>query len=640
MIEPLHLMLLALTLLDLGFVHATHAVPGLALAPLWLLALASPWMRRLQRFTLYRAAWNVGVLIVFAMLVQNATSTGLLHMLEDGLVLAVLCQVHLLNNVGERQRPDLTFFNSFLIAFVTSFFAPDISWSLLFAAHGALLVPALTVHALRAGGRVATALPPGVLAYCLRRAAVVGVATAAVFVLWPRDFERRGWLDERLSFGEQLQAGLTERIELDRGGRSPPGDQVVARFTPLSGSLDEVPTHWRAIAFTDFDGRTWSPQDAGRLGSRFATDTVWQSRSDGSWRRDERGPPRTQVRVQLFSAGIEEHPPVPMNATRLTPERAAGRLLDSRSDAAFSVVRVGDVPAGPMIYTVGIAQPAPSTAPSAATRALLSALPRERLPDLLHDLSTQLRASLPADADDLAIAAAASDWLERNRRYQLPGGQGFAANFGEFLLGTAAGHCEYFATALALLLRDQGVPCRLVGGFLVHEPSADGTALVTRARDAHAWVEVLAADGSWHTFDATPAADVLREQTQAQGWWDALTGGLEDLWAQVTGFDAEAQRSWLAALATLPLRHPAPTILLVALAALLMLRRRRRRAPAIADLERALRRCGLRLARGETPRELLARAPVAALPPTARAELERAVRRHEQRRYAAPGGRS
>ncbi|MEZ6036155.1 MAG: transglutaminaseTgpA domain-containing protein [Planctomycetota bacterium] len=639
--EPLHLMLLALTLLDLGFVHATHAVAGLALAPLWLLALASPWLRCLQRFRLYRAAWNVGVLIVFAVLVQNATSTGLLHMLEDGLVLAVLCQVHLLNNVGERQRPDLTFFNSFLIAFVTSFFTPDLSWSVLFAAHGALLVPALMIYALprHAAEGTRSQLPSGLLGDATRRAAVIGVATAAAFVLWPRDFERRGWLDERLTLGEQLQSGLTERIELDRGGKTSGGDQVVARFTPIDATLDEVPSHWRAIAFTEFDGRTWYPQDAGRLGSRFATDTVWQSRGDGSWFRSERSAPRSQVRVQLLSAGIEEHPPVPMNATRLVPENVAGRLIDSRSDAGFSVLRVGDVAAGAMTYTVGIAQPAPTTPPTKAIRTLLSALPRERLPTLLHDLAAQLRAGLPADADDLAIAATSRDWLENNRRYQLPGGPGFADNFGEFLLGTAAGHCEYFATALALLLRDQGVPCRLVGGFLVHEPSADGRSLVARARDAHAWVEVLAADGSWHTFDATPAADVRREEGAGDGWWSGITAALERLWAQVTDFDADQQRSWLGSLLTLPVRHPIPIALLGAVGVLWLLRRRRHRLPVIVDLERAMRHAGLQLERGETPREALARAPVEQLRPDVRQALEQAVRQHEQRRYAASGDR-
>ena len=154
MSDRLHPFLALLCLLDLGFVHSTNAVSIPLLLPMWLFALASPWLRRLQCFLLYRAAWNGGVLIAFSLLVQHATTSGMLHMLEDGLVLAVLCQVHLLNNVGDQQRPDLTFFNSFLIAFVTSFFAPDFWWSLLFVAHTVAFVPALQVYVLTGSGQI------------------------------------------------------------------------------------------------------------------------------------------------------------------------------------------------------------------------------------------------------------------------------------------------------------------------------------------------------------------------------------------------------------------------------------------------------------------------------------------------------
>ncbi|MFN9756131.1 MAG: hypothetical protein ACK58X_06930, partial [Planctomycetota bacterium] len=157
MTSPLFRLLLALTLVDLGFVQATGVVPTIELAPLWVLTLAAPWLRRLQRHFVYRLAWNLLVLGVFASLAHHAATTGLLHMLEDGLTLAALSQVHLVNNVGERQRPDLLFFNSFLIAFVTGFFAPDLSWCGLFALHAFLVVPALQWNALTVAGVVADA---------------------------------------------------------------------------------------------------------------------------------------------------------------------------------------------------------------------------------------------------------------------------------------------------------------------------------------------------------------------------------------------------------------------------------------------------------------------------------------------------
>ena len=56
-------------------------------------------------------ARDEGLRITADMYTYHASSTGLEHLLEDGLLLAALCQVHLLNNVGSRQQPDLVFLN-------------------------------------------------------------------------------------------------------------------------------------------------------------------------------------------------------------------------------------------------------------------------------------------------------------------------------------------------------------------------------------------------------------------------------------------------------------------------------------------------------------------------------------------------
>lgn len=637
MADPLLPFLLLLTLLDLGFVHATGAVGGLGMLPLWLMTLAAPWLRRMQRHRPYRALWNGGVLVVFALLVHHATTTGLLHMLEDGLLLAVLCQVHLLNNVGERQRPDLVFFNSFLIAFVTSFFAPDLSWSALFVLHSFALVPSLEVHALTRHGR---AIEPGLVRALLRdsvpRTLAIGTATALVFVLWPRDFARTGWIGDALDLGHDLEAGLAERIHLDREQPVRLGNQIVARFEPLGGSLDRVPTHWRANAFAVFDGNTWYPQDAGRLGTRFATDLPWERDRDGGWSRPSSGAAELAVRVRMYEQGSHQLL-LPLGALHLAPENGDGLLLDPRSHGGFGVLRTEDAPGGPLVYTVTAAARAPTARPTAAVRAHFTALPDGGVPQLVFDLARQLRSALAKDAEDLAIAAATGDWLAHNRRYQLPGEAGFARNLGDFLLGTGAGHCEYFATALALLLRVQGVPCRLVGGYLVHEDDADAGGAVARARDAHAWVEVMDASGAWHTFDATPPADVLRDGAAGSGFWQATIADVERLWAAIAGFDTEARRRCLATALAFPGEHPLGTALLLLGAAVLLHRRRRRRQrlPAIVDLERALRRARVQLEPGETPREALARATAAGAPPAAVAGLRTALAVHERQRYAA-----
>ncbi len=96
-----------------------------------------------------------------------------------------------------------------------------------------------------------------------------------------------------------------------------------------------------------------------------------------------------------------------------------------------------------------------------------------------------------------------------------------------FLLKTRKGHCEYFATATVLLLRQAGIPARYVVGYAVHEGS--GRKYVVRQRDAHAWCLVWNAQRSqWQDFDTTPASWVTQESRGVSSMlW------LADAWARV-----------------------------------------------------------------------------------------------------------
>lgn len=73
----------------------------------------------------------------------------------------------------------------------------------------------------------------------------------------------------------------------------------------------------------------------------------------------------------------------------------------------------------------------------------------------------------------------------------------------DFLTNRKTGHCQYFATALALLLRASGIPSRVVTGFKGGIESGEPGVLEVQQRHAHAWVEAYLDDG-WVTLDATP----------------------------------------------------------------------------------------------------------------------------------------
>lgn len=77
----------------------------------------------------------------------------------------------------------------------------------------------------------------------------------------------------------------------------------------------------------------------------------------------------------------------------------------------------------------------------------------------------------------------------------------------DFLLDDRRGHCEYFASATALLSRAAGVPARVVIGYRVAEENPLGDYWVVREKNAHAWAEVYLPGKGFVTVDATPAED-------------------------------------------------------------------------------------------------------------------------------------
>lgn len=76
----------------------------------------------------------------------------------------------------------------------------------------------------------------------------------------------------------------------------------------------------------------------------------------------------------------------------------------------------------------------------------------------------------------------------------------------DFLFNIKSGHCELFATAMIIMLRTQGVPCRLAVGFHGGEYRQAENSFTVRQRDAHTWVEVLDESRGWMRFDPTPPA--------------------------------------------------------------------------------------------------------------------------------------
>lgn len=112
-------------------------------------------------------------------------------------------------------------------------------------------------------------------------------------------------------------------------------------------------------------------------------------------------------------------------------------------------------------------------------------------------------------------------WLEEPRRRRE-----IETPLIRFLTRSKAGHCEYFATATVLLLRQAGVPARYAVGYSVQERKDDEW--IIRERHAHAWC-IAWINGAWRDVDTTPAGWAGIEAQRASSW-EQWTDAWSDFW--------------------------------------------------------------------------------------------------------------
>ena len=122
----------------------------------------------------------------------------------------------------------------------------------------------------------------------------------------------------------------------------------------------------------------------------------------------------------------------------------------------------------------------------------------------------------------------------------------------QFLFETHKGHCEYFASALAVLCNTAGVPARVVTGYVALEYDERGGLYVVRESNAHAWVEVQTSPYRWETFDPTPPGtlqDIHGARNTRADRWRWVFDRLEAKWSNnFVAFDNHTQRQLLLAL--------------------------------------------------------------------------------------------
>jgi len=328
--------------------------------------------------------------------------------------------------------------------------------------------------------------------------------------------------------------GFSDQVTLGQIGRIKTSSEPVMHVRVVSGSgLADL--KWRGGALDEFDGRRWTNTDI-----RKTRIPVWNGQADLG-PADWAGGPRIEYHVDydaldgntLFFAGAPEK--VDVAAAYLSRTLAGAYTLDSRPDGKFH-------------YEAYSALERPPSLPGLYPPPMLHLSDRERYLQLPPKLDARIpalaRSMAGAAASDLEKARAVESSLRSDYGYslQLPKRE-VADPLAYFLFTRREGHCEYFASAMAVMLRTMDIPSRVVTGFAPGEYNPMTDLWVVRASDAHSWVEAWTPGNGWSTFDPTPAdpnAGSFAFLTQFALYLDAA----ETFWRDwVLGYDVSRQGS-------------------------------------------------------------------------------------------------
>jgi protein-glutamine gamma-glutamyltransferase len=286
-------------------------------------------------------------------------------------------------------------------------------------------------------------------------------------------------------------------------------------------SIDQIRTSRAVVMRVQFEHNSARPEADQEMRFKAAS---YDSYQEGRWRRTQaRGlSPRRQGGRFVLAAGeplrwlhVWLQPlhsrslPLPVESLQVEPQVAGieidqggavslpfqpNTLREYRVGIGDRPMLLGATPAGPADLSLDMAGVTTRIAGLAA-RVAGRGSAAERAGRLERHLATAYAYSL-----DLGGRAADADPIE------------------SFLFTYKSGQCEYFASAMVLMLRAQGIPARLVTGFLGGEYNPFEGYLILRDSNAHAWVEAWLGDREgWQVFDPTPPAG--RPEASAAGFW-------------------------------------------------------------------------------------------------------------------------
>ena len=358
-------------------------------------------------------------------------------------------------------------------------------------------------------------------------AVLLAVATLAgatvIFFILPRMSTARGYL-RNLGVQSNFSTGFSSDVQLGGIGQIQQSNSVVMHVQVLRGKLP-VDAKWRGVALANFDGRRW-----------------WNNTNEATVPHPLDNVPLDLTRLRFNGLPLYFSPA----ASTRTSSLAYRVVMEPIGASVFFVLpvpvrfsgaydQVAITQQGALYYysdggkTIGAYYAEADTRnPESLIRnsnsrdypagVSLAYLQLPRLDQRIPELAQKITASATSN---YARARAIESYLQQNLGYtlQLPG-RTEADPLANFLFDRKKGHCEYFASTMAVMLRSLGIPARVVNGFRGGEFNDLNGSYILRSRDAHSWVEVYFPEYGWATFDPTPSGGPAGQSVT--GTWSRL----------------------------------------------------------------------------------------------------------------------
>jgi len=354
------------------------------------------------------------------------------------------------------------------------------------------------------------------------------VVGAVIFLILPRF---NGGYMSGLNLQPTMMTGFSDDVELGEIGEIKKSSMVVMRVTVDGGILAANGVHWRGVALTKFDGKRW-------YNDPHEPTTLTSPGEEGWFRVNSKDDAVSKEGKPIHYTVLLE----PIGSTALffanEPESVRGHFTDDFGRTPYGQRHTyllkdftGSI-FNPYHSYARLEYEANSRVPTPPPAAVREA--GANYPDSIRETYLQLP-TLDSRIPELAKQITARDntpydkahsieaYLRSHYGYTLDlSGPPQADPLAYFLFQRRAGHCEYFAAAMTVMLRTLDIPARYINGFQTGEYNDVAGDLVVRASDAHSWVEAYFPGFGWLTFDPTPPSNEAPPNLFAQlsHYWD------------------------------------------------------------------------------------------------------------------------